>query len=158
MSPSSRSRWNIQITLVVLALPVGALMLQFLNGELPQKIDFIKWLYSHFDLENFLINIFLGTWPYYLFSWWVHHRVDKNEGLKFTWRESWRLKIGLLGGILLTLHFSFKNTLLQFLPFHPNLYLINYLALFMFFVASIFFTGWVSEMMVRWKKHSGIKK
>ena len=154
LSPSSKTRWRIQFTLVLLALPVGALMLQFLNSELPQKIDFLKWFYAQVNLEVFLVNIFLGTWPYYLLSWWVHYRIDKKEGINFSWRESWRLKIGLFGGILLTIHFSFKNTWLQLLPFHPNLYLLNYLALFMFFVASIFFTGWVSEMLVRWKKQN----
>ena len=152
MSPSSRNRWTIQTVLVVLALPVGALMLQFLNSDLPQKNAFFKWLYSYLNLENFSVNIFFGTWPYYLLSWWVHYRVDKKERIKFALIESWRLKIGVVGSFLLLIHFSFKNTLLDLLPFHRDLYLLNYLMLFFFFITSIFLTGWISEMMMRWKQ------
>lgn len=151
MTRSSEIRWYVQWVMAVFAIPVGAVLLQFLLGELPKYLPFLNWIYNFQSMTMFGYLVF-GTWPYYLLSWWIHYRVDKKEGFNFSWRESWRLKIGVYGVIGLILLQYFMHYLEN-----QRIYTLNFMSYFVLpilLVSSIFFTGWISEMIVRWKQRN----
>ena len=162
MSSSSKKRWCIQWAMVLFAIPVGGLLFELLVHELPQEVPFINWFYKVALLPLFFhkaaAGLFAGLWPYYLLSWWVHYRVDKKEGFKFSWRESWRLKIGC-GSFMLAALFYWQIDKWEEWVRATGFYYLYNVGFPLILFGSIFFTGWISEMMVRWKKlRTSVKK
>ena len=161
MSPLSKTRWYIQWTMAALAFPIGAIT--FLMVEIiPHFGNVGVWVAKRLPFNEFFSLVVVFMSYYYLLSWWIHYRIDKKEGFDFAWRDSWRLKIGVYGLFFEVVYFwgasfvedlniKYRYRLPEDIQYLNHFLVLGYVAVPGVFIVSIFFTGWISEMMRRWK-------
>ena len=148
--------------MAVLAFPIGAITITLFE-VIPYFGNVVVGFSKMLPFGEFISVALVAMSYYYLLSWWVHYRIDKNEGFDFAWRDSWRFKIGVYGLLFEVVYFlgasfieelnkQYRYKLPEDIHYLNHFLVLGYVAVPGVFIVSIFFTGWISEMMVRWKK------
>jgi hypothetical protein len=143
---NNKTRWIIQIILIILAVPVGlALMMLLLVFEL-----FLKnhgfYMHSYICDKIYTIINWSMLMPYYAFSTWIHYLSDKGNNNMAAQYISNRLFIAIFGFLfLIGLWYTVgKNGI------GPDFWMF----LLPLIIWSIFFTAWLSEVIIRWKQRN----
>jgi hypothetical protein len=124
-------RWVLQFVMIVLAVPVGAFSLAILVGV-------IEYHNTPKILKVFLSNhaIAVALSPYYFLSIYIHYCADKNIKFDDPFYSDWRFLITVIpAGFFIILSILSQIDKMTFL-----LWQVPW---------SIFFTAWISGLIVR---------